>query len=271
MCTQRCLSRRAALGLPGAVAVAATLGLPSPASAAPVSAAPVSGGGRVLDLTYPFTTSFPPFSDGEGSRRSTHADIENDGYYLQKWELFEHTGTHVDAPGHFHQGGRLSTDLTPAELITPAVVVDIAARASRDPDTEVTIADLLAYERKHGRIPSGAAVLMYSGWGVKSDSVNAYRGTDARGVYHFPGFSDAACRWLLENRAVRSLGVDTLSIDPGRSETFPVHLRLLGADRYGLENLANLASLPRRGATVFVGLIPYEAGSGGQARVIAFW
>jgi kynurenine formamidase len=265
MCTERCFSRRAALGLSGAAAAAATIGLPAPAPAV------ASAGKGVLDLTYPFTTGFPPFADGEESRRSTVRTVENDGYYLQKWELYEHTGTHVDAPGHFHVGGRLATDLTPAELITPAVVVDIAAKAGRDPDAEVTVADLRDHERRYGRIPHGAAVLMYSGWGVKADSVQSYRGTDAEGVLHFPGFSDAACRWLLESRHIRSLGVDTLSIDPGRSETFPVHLRLLGADRYGLENLANLAALPRRGATIVVGLIPYEGGSGGQARVLATW
>ena len=46
---------------------------------------------------------------------------------------------------------------------------------------------------------------------------------------------------------------------------------LTGADRYGLENLANLDRIPRRGATIMVGLIPYEAGSGGQARIFASW
>jgi kynurenine formamidase len=112
---------------------------------------------------------------------------------------------------------------------------------------------------------------MHSGWGAKTGSADAYRGTDANGVLHFPGFSAAACEWLLEKRAIRSLGVDTLSIDPGRSEDFPVHLALTGADRYGLENLAGLDRLPRTGTTLFVGLIPYEGGSGGQARVLATW
>ncbi|GAA4608850.1 kynurenine formamidase [Actinoplanes octamycinicus] len=190
---------------------------------------------------------------------------------MQEWRIIEHIGTHVDAPAHFTAGGRTSTELRPAELLLPAVVIDIAARAQRDPDTAITIDDLRAFERRHGRIPDGAAVLMYSGWGAKVGDPDAYRGTDAAGTLHFPGFGVDACEWLLRHRRIRSLGVDTLSIDPGVSTTFDAHLALTGADRYGLENLANLQQIPRHGATIFVGLIPYEGGSGGQARVLATW
>ncbi|GAA2481111.1 cyclase family protein [Winogradskya humida] len=260
MCTHS-LSRRAALT--GAAAAVGGMAFGVPAAA--------SGKRGLADLTYPITTAFPPFADGEEARRSAYTTIADDGYYMQEWRLVEHTGTHVDAPGHFTEGGRLSTELTPDELITPAVVVDIAAKAAENPDAQVTVADLRAFERRYAKIPRDAAVLMYSGWGVKAGSTDAYRGTDARGVLHFPGFSADACEWLLEKRHIRSLGVDTLSIDPGDSEEFPVHVTLTGADRYGLENLANLSSIPRHGATIMVGLLPFEQGSGGQARIFAMW
>ncbi|WP_306205863.1 cyclase family protein [Actinoplanes sp. RD1] len=276
MCTEQCLrqeparlSRRAALG--GLAAAAYTAVGSDPAQAAP-AATPLTGTRRGLrDLTYPVSPAFPAFAPGEEARRRTYTTIEDDGYYMQEWVLVEHTGTHVDAPGHFTPGGRLSTQLRLDELITPAVVVDIAGKAAHDPDAEVTVGDLKDHERRYGRIPRDAAVLMHSGWGARSGSPAAYRGTDAAGVLHFPGFSADACEWLLAERRIRSLGVDTLSIDPGRSEDFPVHLTLTGADRYGLENLANLAGLPPRGATVVVGLLPFEQGSGGQARVFAVW
>ena len=151
------------------------------------------------------------------------------------------------------------------------MVVNIADRAARDPDTVVTVDDLRAFERRHGRIPHNSAVLMDSGWGAKIDDPEAYRGADADGVLHFPGFGPEATEWLLRRRGIRALGVDTLSIDPGVSEEFETHVILTGADRYGLENLANLDRLPRRGATIVVGLIPYEQGSGGQARIFASW
>lgn len=261
MCTQHKVTRRAALA--GIAGLAATAVTAEPAAA--------RSGRGLRDLTYPLSEAFPAFSPGEEAFRRTVTTVEDDGYYMQEWRIIEHIGTHVDAPGHFTAGGRVATELRPEELILPAVVVDIARRAARDPDAEVTVDDLREFERRHGRIPDGAAVLMYSGWGSRIGDADAYRGTDAAGTLHFPGFGTDACEWLLSRRRIRSLGVDTLSIDPGVSETFDTHLALTGADRYGLENLAGLDRLPRTGATIFVGLIPYEGGSGGQARVLATW
>ncbi len=273
MCTDKCagVTRRAALF--GATAVAATAALGSaPAQAGERSSALAGGHRRGLqDLTYPLTTSFPAFAVGEEAERETYVTIEDNGYYMQEWRILEHYGTHVDAPGHFTVGGRLSTELRLAELITPAVVIDIARKAARDPDAVVTVDDVRSFERRHGRIPRDAAVLMFSGWGAKVGDADAYRGTDASGTLHFPGFSPEACEWLLQRRGIRSLGVDTLSIDPGNSATFETHLVLTGADRYGVENLANLDRIPPAGATLVVGLIPFEQGSGGQARVFATW
>ncbi|MDQ7908199.1 cyclase family protein [Phytohabitans sp. ZYX-F-186] len=274
MCTEECLKRagrggafgrRAALA--GAAAIAAAVAVPEAAQASPR----VGHRGGPLDLTYPLTTTFPAFAPGEEASRRTYVTIEENGYYMQQWRILEHYGTHVDAPGHFTPGGRLSPELAAAELVTPAVVIDIAARAAHDPDTTVTVDDVKRFERRYGRIPRDAAVLMYSGWGAKVGDPDAYRGTDAAGTLHFPGFSPEATEWLLRHRRIRSLGVDTLSIDPGVSSTFDTHLILTGADRYGVENLAGLDRLPRTGSTLFVGLIPYQRGSGGQARVLATW
>lgn len=227
--------------------------------------------GRVRDLTHTFSTDFPVFVDGEEATRSTHVNIADNGYYLQRWSFYEHTATHLDAPGHFAPGGRLSPDIRPDELLVPAVVVDIAEKAAADPDAEVTIDDLRRFERRHGRIPRRAAVLMHSGWESRAGDTDAYRGTDSDGVYHFPGFDLEAVDWLVTRRDIQGIGVDTLSLDHGPSATFEVHVRLLGADRYGIENLANLATIPPRGAQIFVGLIPWEEGSGGPCRVLATW
>jgi kynurenine formamidase len=263
------VTRRAALVGGAAVAASAALGGTAQAG----ERRPAFSGRRhgLRDLTHPLTTSFPAFVPGEEAARRTVVTIEDDGYYMQEWRLIEHIGTHVDAPGHFAPGGRLAPELEPSELIVPAVVIDIAGRAARDPDTVVTIQDLRAFERRRGRIPRDSAVLMHSGWAAKVGDPDAYRGADAAGTLHFPGFGPEACEWLLRRRGIRCLGVDTLSIDPGNSTTFETHLILAEADRYGLENLANLDRIPRRGATIVVGLIPYEEGSGGQARIFATW
>jgi kynurenine formamidase len=283
MCTEKCLEPTQAattsagpgltrrVALLGGAAVAASAALGGPARAG--ERGPAVSGGRhgLADLTHPLTTSFPAFAPGEEAVRRTVVTIEDDGYYMQEWRIIEHIGTHVDAPGHFVPGGRLAPELEPSELIVPAVVVDIADRAARDPDTVVTVDDLRAFERRHGRIPRDAAVLMHSGWGAKVGDPDAYRNPDASGTLHFPGFGPEATEWLLRRRRIRGLGVDTLSTDPGISTTFETHLILAGADRYGLENLANLDRIPRRGATIMVGLIPYQEGSGGQARIFASW
>jgi kynurenine formamidase len=222
------------------------------------------------DLTHVFTEGFPVFTfDPPASE--VLITIPAGGFYSQQWTFGEHSGTHMDAPGHFVEGGRLSPDITLQELIVPIVVIDISARAARDPDTAVTVDDLRRFERRRGRIPDGALVCMDSGWAAKVGDPLEFKGGAAFPNYHFPGFSLEAAMWLAERRDVTGIGVDTISLDPGNSTTFPVHVNFLGTDRYGLENLNNLDRIPPRGAVAYVGLIPWEKGSGGPCRVIASW
>jgi kynurenine formamidase len=225
---------------------------------------------RVRDLSHVLRAGFPMYV-GDPAARRTVFDFDPNGFYSQEWTLAEHSGTHMDAPGHFTPGGRLTPDLDPEELFAPLAVIDIADRAAVDPDAEVEVRDLRAYERHHGRIPRHAAVCMFSGWERRVGDPDAYRNPGPDGTFHFPGFSLDAVEWLLERRHVRAIGVDTLSLDFGASTTFEVHSRLLGADRYGIENLANLGRVPPHGAEAIVGVVPWEQGSGGPCRVLARW
>jgi kynurenine formamidase len=194
-----------------------------------------------------------------------------DGFYGQEWTFWEHSGTDMDAPGHFVANGRRSPQIRPRELVVPIVVIDISRRVASNPDAVVTPNDLQAFERRHGRIPRRALVAMYSGWERRVDDPAAFRNPGASGVLHFPGFGKRAVDWLLANRRITAIGVDTLSLDHGPSTTFDVHVTLLGRNTYGLEALANLKKIPPRGATAYVGLVPWEEGSGGPCRVIATW
>ena len=263
------LNRRTALfGAAGLAATTAFTSVPLPAAAAP--AKPPRRHGKA-DLSYVLGENFPAYTQGEEAVRKPGTNIAANGYYRQRWELFEHTGTHVDAPSHFNANGRYVTELKLEELMmVPAVVIDITARAKRNPDAEVTVKDLRRHELRHGRIENRAAVLMSSGWGAKVSDADAYRGTDAEGL-HFPGFSADATEWLIKRRNICALGVDTLSIDTGNSATFAAHKILNGAERYGIENLANLHLLPPMGAHIVVGVTPFKKGSGGPARVLATW
>lgn len=259
------LTRRAALAAGAGAALGAALPRPALASSDRIR----DGVRQVKDLTHPFGTRFPIYAGGPSPARATVVTIEREGFYAQRWDFVEHSGTHLDAPGHVVSGGRLVPEIAPEELLAPAVVVDISARAGEDPDAEVTPEDLERFERRHGRIPRRAAVFMYSGWESRVGDQEAYRNRDAQGVHHFPGFGAAAVEWLLDHRDITCIGVDTLSLDVGRSATFDVHRKLLGAGRYGLENLANLKSIPARGTTALVGIVPWEEGSGGPCRVLA--
>ena len=254
--------RTALLGAAGAAVAAA---LPSRAYAK-------GSGNRLQDLTHEFREGFPGFLGAPSVLdRQVTVTIPANGFYGQTWTFWEHNCTHLDVPAHFVSGGRFSPDISLEELVRPLAVVDISARAAGNADAEVLVSDLVGFERREGRIKRGSVVAMNSGWAARSGSVAAYRNVGADGLQHFPGFSKEAVEWLLEERDIAGIGVDTLSLDPGRSQTFAAHVALLSANRYGIENLANLHRVPPRGATVTVGLIPWEQGSGGPARVFADW
>ncbi len=259
------VSRRGLLAGGGAAALAAML--PSEALAHKPKRQRVRG--RVVDLTHRFDAGFPVYTGAAPTRR-TLKTFAADGFYSQEWTFGEHSGTHMDAPGHFKQGGRQVPQLRASELVLPIVVIDISDRAASNPDAQVEPDDIRRFERRHGRIPRGALVLMDSGWAAKVNDDAAFKNADASGTYHFPGFGIEAVEFLLDRRRIQGIGVDTLSLDPGNSTTFAVHNRLLGADRYGLENVANLPALRPSGALVSVGVVPWEEGSGGPCRLLAY-
>lgn len=254
------------------VAAAGGAVLASMASTLPATAAAPSGRGRpdrTVDLTYRLVKDFPSFYGTQPviSDEVTD-DFDTTGFFSKSWTFPEHIGTHIDAPGHFAQGARLVDDLTAAELLAPLVVVDIAAKADEDPNAMVEVADLVAWERRHGRIPRGALVAMNSGWEERYGVPDDFLGGAGFPDLNFPGFSIDAAEWLVARRDPVGIGVDTPSLDPGNSSDFPVHFGFLATDRYGIENLANLPAAPVRNGRVFVGAIPWEDGSGGPCRVI---
>lgn len=184
----------------------------------------------------------------------------------------EHGGTHLDAPIHFGEG-HLTVDRIPLErLIAPAVVIDVTGKTRTDEDYRLTSDDVLAFERTHGRIPSGAIVLLRTGWSTRWPDRKAYLGDDTpndASKLHFPSFGVEAARLLVQERRVAAIGADVASIDYGPSDDFMVHRIAAAADVPGLENLTNLNLLPPTGAVVIALPMKTEGGSGGPARVVA--
>jgi kynurenine formamidase len=246
-------------------------------AAGPVSLAGAKEGGggplikkpvvRLVDLTHTLTPDFPTFFGGSQFTSTPLFELATDGFNMNEWELVEHTGTHMDAPYHF------SNQDTPAEiplerLVLPLAVVDIRAKAAANPDAQVTPADLRAWEARHGRIPRGSCVAMNSGW---ADRVNGpgFRNAGADGVLHFPGFHLEAADFLIEEREVYGIAVDTLSLDYGPSPDFAVHYRWLPTNRWGLEGVANLDHVPPAGSTIIAAVSKVQGATGGPTRVMA--
>ncbi|GAA6733992.1 cyclase family protein [Thermus oshimai] len=258
----RALSRRAFLG--------AGLGLLA-APALAQAEVPGKAFRRVVDLTHELSPEIPLFPGAEPMRITTLVTVRQNGYYGNRLDLWEHSGTHMDAPAHFAEGGLTAERLPVERLIAPLAVVHIHEKAAKDPDAQVTVDDLLAYERQHGRLPKGAFVAMHSGWEARWRDPKAFLNQDASGTLHFPGFSPEAAAFLVEEREIVGVGVDTLSLDFGPSKDFKAHLTLLGAGKYGLENLANLAQVPPAGALILVGGPKHRGASGGPVRALAVW
>ena len=244
------------------------------------AAAPAAAGalaGEVVDLTHPFDaeTVYWPTEEGFVLERG-FAGVTEGGYWYEahRFRAAEHGGTHLDAPVHFAEG-KWSADQIPVErLIGPGAVVDVAARAAADRDYQVTAADLEAWEAENGRLPDGAIVLLRTGFGAFWPDRERYMGTALRGpegvaALHFPGLHPDAARWLVENRAIAAIGLDTPSIDYGQSKLFESHRVLFAANVPALENVAHLDRLPAAGATVIALPMKIAGGSGGPLRIVA--
>lgn len=228
-----------------------------------------TGKTRVIDLSYAINEKLVPWpGDEKWFEAKINASVEKNGYFTRSFWMLEHYGTHLDAPVHFPPG-KATVDQIPAkQFFGPAVVLDVRAEGAKDADYQLSAARVEEWEKRHGRTPAGAIVLLRTGWAGRWPDVRKYRNEDRHGRMHFPGFSVEAAKLLIERR-VSGLGCDTMSIDCGASADFAVHHLTLGAGLYHLENLADLSALPETGAFLIVAPIKLEGGSGGPVRVFA--
>ena len=232
---------------------------------------------QLVDLTHPFDaeTVYWPTEEGfvlEGERGA----VTEAGYYYEahRFRAAEHGGTHVDAPIHFHAQGQRVDEIPLDRLIGPGVLIDVEAACLADRDHEVAVAELQAWEARHGEIPRGAIVLLYTGFSRHWPDRASYLGTAERGPaaladLHFPGLSAEAARWLVAEREVRAVGIDTASIDHGQTKTYDTHQALFASNVPAFENVASLALLPPRGFRVVALPMKIGGGSGAPLRIVA--
>ncbi len=226
---------------------------------------------HVVDLTHTVSERSPNWEGTEKSPFEARqlGRIDKDGYFSRVISLPEHFSTHMDAPAHF-AAGAWTVDQVPADrLIAPLVVLDVTAAAEKNADYEVSVEDIARWEQANGHVPSGAVVLARTGWSARWDSMQRYRNADTKGAMHFPGFSLDAVKFLVEARGITGLGIDTMSVDRGASNTWPVHRYTASKNIYNLENVADLDQVPATGALLTVAPAKLTGGSGAPVRLLA--
>lgn len=234
--------------------------------------------GTPIDLSHPFdeTTVYWPTADPFALRVVAEGRTDAGFWYAANaFCAAEHGGTHLDAPIHFAEGKRSAAEIPLEDLMGPAIVVDVSEKAASDRDYLVSVTDIEAFEATHGRLADRSIVLLRTGWGARWGDLAAYLGTAARGPdavrdLHFPGLDPDAARWLVTERRVRAVGIDTASIDYGQSSDYRAHQALAGANVPIFENLASLDQLPPTGAWVIALPMKITRGTGGPLRAVAF-
>ncbi len=238
---------------------------------------------RVVDLTTPLgpdtpVIDLPPMfapSPGLTITEISRYNERGPGWYWNILNLGEHTGTHFDAPIHWVTGKDLPNNATdtipPRKFIGPACVIDVTADVAKDEDFLLSIERVQAWEQQHGRIPAGAWVLLHTGWS-KRTTREAFLNVKADGA-HSPGFHQTCSQWLIQERDILGVGVETVGTDAGQAgrfePAFPNHTFMHGAGKFGITSLINLDQLPPTGAIVIAAPLKIVDGSGSPLRVIA--
>jgi kynurenine formamidase len=242
----------------------------------------VSGRIEVVDLTAALDEDTPilmlpePFRNTWRFEREEISRYDEHGpaWYWNNFRTGEHTGTHFDAPVHWVTGRDLDdvSQVPPRRLIGPAAVIDVSAEAAKDPDFLLEISHVEAWQDQHGRLPADGWLLLRTGWDARSNDQGEILNADETGP-HTPGVSVECARWLADEAPVLGVGVETVGTDAGAAHSFdppfPCHSMLLGAGKYGLTQLQNLALLPPTGAVLIASPLPIRRGSGSPCRVLA--
>lgn len=234
--------------------------------------------GQWIDLSHDFSDETIYWVTAEAFKRTTVAEGMTDkGFYYSAYNYCaaEHGGTHIDAPIHFAEGRKTVDQLPLEQLIGPAVKIDVSQKAATNRDYVVSVEDIQNWEKQNGQIPEGSIVLLETGFGKSWPDKKQYLGTDQKGEgavkdLHFPGLHPEAAAWLVKERKIKAVGIDTASIDYGQSTTFDSHVALMSNNVPAFENVANLDKVPAKGAHIIALPMKIKGGSGAPLRIIAF-
>lgn len=232
---------------------------------------------RIVDLSYSFSDSSIYWPTAEGFKLNADWNgVTDQGFYYtaNSFSAAEHGGTHLDAPIHFAEGMPSADEIDLKKLIAPAVLINVEKKVGDNADYQIGVADLEEWEASYGPIPADHILLLRTGWGRFYLDPVRYLGTDRKGAeavaeLHFPGLAPQAAEWLVKNRKIAAVGLDTASIDYGQSKLFESHQILFKAEIPAFENVANLQQLPVKGFEIIALPMKIEGGSGAPLRIVA--
>ena len=225
---------------------------------------------RIVDLSRSIEPGIPLWPGDPAVEFQVVAHLDAGGYFMRRFSMGEHSATHMNAPSSFYPDGVCIDQYPPESLVAQAAVIDGRRLASPDADYTLGLDDVYAWEKEHSPVPHGSILLFFTGWQHKWSQAKAYLGGDAAGELHFPGFGQDAARYLIAERGVLGLGIDTHGVDGGQDNTFAINKLVLQQPRIVLENLFNLDQLPPTGVTLVIGLPRLKGGSGAPVAVLAF-
>jgi kynurenine formamidase len=254
----------------------ASIGSSAASSSATPSRAPGADGthtitySRVVDLQHVITQRIPLWPGDPHVRFTVVATMAKDGYYLRKFAIGEHSATHMNAPNSFIAGNHQAiTSYTPMQRVVPTAVIDVRAKCAANADFRLTVADVQAWEAVNGQLQPGTFVIMFTGWQYKWGHPKAFINQDAKGNLHFPGFAKATTLWLVTQRQIAGVGIDTHGVDPGLDTSYATNTEMANTHKIAIECMAHLDRLPPTGATLVLGPLALQHGSGSPLSVMA--
>ena len=225
---------------------------------------------RVVDLSHVISPSIPLWPGDPHVVFKVVATMSKDGYYLRSFTIGEHSATHMNAPNSFIAGNTQAITSYPAEQrVVPAVVIDVRDKVAQNSDYQLTKQDVLDWEAKNGQIAPGSFVILFTGWEDRWGDPKAFIDQDADGNLHFPGFAGATTTWLLADRQISGVGIDTHGVDPGLDTSYATNTQIAKAHKIAIECMAELDQLPPTGATLVLGPLQLQDGSGSPLSVMA--
>lgn len=212
--------------------------------------------GSLVDLSHAFESNM---SEALGHRPvmlnpvvSTHT-----GSHITELDISSHSGTHMDAPVHFIEGGK-SIDQFPPDFFTGmAYTIHIEAKEFE----EINVGEL----EKYNEFMDEAKILFIStGW------ENKWKTADY--AWKYPYLSSEAANYIVKKK-FKFIGIDTISVDPsvksGRRNGSPAHKALLGNEILIIENLKGLLPITNKMVRVMSFPLKIKSCDGAPVRVIA--